>query len=244
MTCEEFRELFSDYITAEIDPALMVSVDNHLATCSETPECMADLKALWGELDVLPVVSPPADLVSRVSAALNDEEDSKRKTSTGGQWARRFSLSAVGYAAAAALAVVAGMGGLHVTRASLDPLGSVLRLMHPTPSHVVELSECRAEWSPNTQGSGTLTVHAKAQPEADGSTAHIHCVINVPSNLALSPNNNEADVSSDSDATMVIPLQSAPAASSISVTISALANTGNSVSKTEPVTLMEPKSAP
>jgi len=220
-----------------------VSFENHIATCPECSAMVSEIRTIWTSLDTLPVIDQPESLVGRINAAL-DEQEAEETKQTFSRWRSLASARSLAYAASIAAIAMLGMGGLHVTRASLDPLGSIIKLLHPAPAITVALGVSRAEWTPNEQGSGTLTVHLKAQPESDGRIAHVHCVVNVPAEDLQTSAATDADIASDTETSITIPLKTPPTASAISVTISAPPGLGSTLTKTEPVTMMEPIAPP
>jgi hypothetical protein len=244
MKCEEAGELFSEYISGDMEAALSVSVGNHLAGCSECREAVAGLREIWGSLDGMELVEPPPyfheNLMSRINAAENAREEAEAARNSTFNWRKMFAPRTFAYAASLLLVLLAGMGGLHYNKAALDPIGSLIHLLKPASAHVVELSTSRAEWSPNAQGTGTLIVYLKAQPEADGKTSTLNCVVNLPAVILMPGAKTDLNVTSDSEASISIPVKTLPAQSSISVTLSAKENGQLVASKTEPITLMQP----
>lgn len=243
MKCEDAKELFSEYVSGDIETALAVSLENHITGCSECRCSVSSLKSIWSSLDEMTAIEPPQyfheNLMSRIHEAVSAEEAARAKRHASWDWRALLHPRPLAYAASFLAIVLAGMGGLHHSKASLDPIGSVLRLFHPVPANTVELSTSRAEWSPNAQGGGTLIVYLKARPESDGSSSGLNCVVNVPADLVLPGSTTEAHVTSETETSINIPLKSVPAQSSISVTLSSVVNGQAIASKTEPVTLMQ-----
>jgi hypothetical protein len=244
MKCEEAGELFSEFISGDIEAALAVTLENHLSGCSGCRQAVADVKLVWSSLDDMEIVETPPyfheNLMSRIIAAENAREEAEAARRTTFDWRKMFQPRTLAYAASLLAVLLAGMGGLHVSKAALDPIGSLLHLFRSTPPHTVELSTSRAEWSPNGQGTGALIVYLKAQPEPDGKTSTLKCVVNLPADILTAGTKTDVIVTSDSETSISIPVKTLPAQSSISVTLSSDENGQSAASKTEPVTLMQP----
>ncbi len=100
MHCQQANEFFSDYIERALDPAMTVSVDNHLAACPACREEMVALRLVWTQLDQVAYVEPPARLHAGIMHALEAhlEAEHARFRAPGqergvesGQSARRYS---------------------------------------------------------------------------------------------------------------------------------------------------------
>ncbi len=244
MKCLEAGDLFSDYISGDIETALAVTLDNHFAVCSDCREAVTGMKSIWSSLDEMALVEPPLyfheNLMSRINAAENAREEAAASGKSTFDWRKMFAPRSFAYAASVLALIMAGMGGLHYSKAALDPIGSILHVLKPAPVHVVELSTSRAEWAPNGQGTGTLIVYLKAQPDTEGKLSTLNCVVNLPADILTVGTKTDLVVTSESEASISIPVKTLPAQSSISVTLSAIENGQSIASKTEPVTLMQP----
>jgi predicted anti-sigma-YlaC factor YlaD len=244
MQCNQAQELFSDHIAGHLDPALNLSVENHLRTCEACRTESIGLCRLWSSLDALPSVEPPAffheNLMHRiVIEQARVTEDAQRQRSLW-NWRALFQPRSPVFAAAVLLALaLLGMGELHVQHASLDPLGATWRLMKTGNSPAEPggmLQPPRAEWHPNGQGGGTLTIVLQAQP---GASVNIHALNYRTSDRQRTASQNDIAVSADHSTTLTIPLDARPA-SEITLTLATPGSTGAKV----PVTLMEPVSTP
>jgi len=244
MKCEEAGELFSEYISGDIEAALAIPLENHLSGCSNCRLAVEGVRAVWSSLDEMEIVEPPLyfheNLMSRIYAAENLREEAEAARRGTFDLRRIFAPRTLAYAASLLVVLLAGMGGLHFSRAALDPIGSLLRMLRPLPTHVIELSSSRAEWSPNGQGTGELIVYLKAQPETDGKMSTLNCVVNLPADVLMPGAKTDLTVTSESEGSISIPVKALPSQSSISVTLSAKDDGQPVVSKTEPVTLMQP----
>jgi len=243
MQCKQAQELFSDYIAGQLDPALNVSLDNHARSCETCRSEIAGLRRVWSSLDALPSVEPPSffheNLMHRITMELDKVEEAAQLKRAKWNWRALFQpRSPVFAAATVALLALVGMGGLHVQHASLDPLGAVWHLLSSgkSPSTTPALQTARAEWHPNGQGGGTLTLYVQAQsgPAVGVSALNYH----VGSHRRVLPE-SDMPIASDHETTLSIPLDARPT-SDLTLTLSA----PGGVTATAPVTLMEPVSAP
>lgn len=241
MKCDDANELFSDYVSGNMEAALTVSLENHLASCAQCRETVATLRQVWETLDHMPAVEPPPffheNMMSRIAAETTRAEATRRNLVW--DWRALFRPRTLAYAAALVVLLFLGMEGLHATRASLDPLGSMLHMLQPAPAPVMELHTAHAEWSPNIEGGGVLTVHLQAQPGQDGQSSTLACTINLPGGV-LAPNvKTEAAVSSDKETILYIPTTGKPNVGNITVTLSSEGHKA-----TVPLTLMVPLNDP
>jgi hypothetical protein len=164
MQCDHAQELFSDYVTGEIDRALTVSIENHLSVCKDCRETVEDLRRAWAMLDQMPVVEPPpqfhANLMSRLAEAQVQAEVAR--PSAGWDWRTLFRPRALAFAATILILLMASAEVVQTQRAALGPLGWVMNLFRPAPNL---LQTARAEWIPDPMtGGGVLTVYLKAKP--------------------------------------------------------------------------------
>ncbi|HLJ56154.1 MAG TPA: zf-HC2 domain-containing protein [Chthonomonadaceae bacterium] len=167
MQCEHAQEFLSEYVTGEMDQALAVALENHLAVCRACTEAVDGLRGLWRTLDAMPLIEPPASfhasLMERIAAEQASAERAARTVARPPAWRTLFQPRAFAYAAAV-LILLLGAELVQVQRAALGPLGLVLNLLHPTPL----LQSEHATWMPNGQGGGVLTVTLQAHAQANG----------------------------------------------------------------------------
>src|SRR5579859_4791453 len=103
MKCEDVRELLSDYVSDGMDSALAVSVENHMAGCAGCRQEAAGLKTIWQSLNELAVVETPQyfheNLMTRVNAAINSQEEAVARRRSAWDWRALFKPRALAYAA-------------------------------------------------------------------------------------------------------------------------------------------------
>ena len=244
MHCNQAQEIFSDHLAGQLDSVLNMSLENHLRSCEACRTEVAGLRRVWSSLDALPVVEPPAffheNLMHRIGMEQEKATEAAQQRRSIWNWRALFQLRSPLFAGAALLLLaLAGMSSLHVQHASLDPIGSVWRLLHSgntahgtTPA----LQTARAEWRPNGQGGGTLTIYAQAQPGTSVSLRSLNYRAGGEIRAAVQ---NDVSISADHETALAIPMEARPTAD-LTLTLSA----PGSDKATVPVTLMEPVSPP
>ncbi len=199
MQCQQAHEYFSDYVDRVLDPALTVSVDNHVAGCANCRDNVAGLRRVWTQLTDMPQVEPPASLHAAITGALDAQQAQETRAVTRPARIPAFDLRALfqprNFAYAMALVVLA-LGSLevvHSQRAAFDPLGVLLRLIQPAQhagSVMPAVTATRSEWI-RAQDGGTLLVHLKAAVPADATLPalnyHADLVKGDPTVLAAHP---------------------------------------------------------
>jgi anti-sigma factor RsiW len=58
MTCEELRQILTDFLTGELSPARQAAVREHCSGCAACRRELEEVSALWNELGVLPEEQP------------------------------------------------------------------------------------------------------------------------------------------------------------------------------------------
>ncbi len=170
MNCDQAHELFSDYITGDLEPALRVKVENHLVESEGCRSALEDVRRLWTELDLLPAVEPPPglhnDLMARVSAELIEAPAPEPKRSV---LDLRTLFRARSFALAATLLIcaLAGIEVVQTQRAALGPIGALVHMMHPSAVSQSALQSASAQWMPKSGAAGVLVVHLRTSPSAD-----------------------------------------------------------------------------
>lgn len=176
MHCRDAQELFSDYIEGLTDRALTVTLENHLRGCCSCREEVTELRAVWAELDSTPRVELPdyfhENLMSRVSAEierLQEQEAAPRNRRW--SWSALLAPRTVAYAASFLVIALAGTGAMKARRADFNPLGWVVRILHPV--HESPFVQPRVEWIGGENG-GSLVIHrpATAAGPATGSVSY------------------------------------------------------------------------
>ncbi len=244
MQCKQAQELFSDHLADQLDSALNVSLENHARSCETCRAEIAGLRRVWASLEALPSVEPPSffheNLMHRIGIEQAKIAETAQRQRTGWDWRAMFlPRSPVFAGAALALLAAFGMGELHVQHASLDPAGALWHMLSPKKAStgaVPALQTARAEWHPNGQGGGTLTLTLQAN---QGPAIKIDSVNYRVAHQKFSVVESSLSVSADHETTAAISLASRPA-SDLTLTLSS----PGSGSAIVPVTLMEPVSGP
>jgi hypothetical protein len=239
MQCSQARELFSDHLAGQLDPAQNVSIENHARSCEACRAEIAGLRRVWSSLDALPRVETPSYFHENLMHRINVEQDKAAQRRTAWNWRALFQPRSPLFAGAAlALLAVLGVGSLHVTHSSLDPLESLWRVVSPKGSDTLPapLRPARAEWRPNGQGGGAVAIYVQAQP---GTTVSVTSVNYYSGDRKHSIPQPDVEVSAEHVTTLVVPLEARPA-SDITLTLS---SPGKKTSL-ETVILIESDSAP
>ena len=186
MQCQQATELLSDYVDRALDPALTVSMDNHVAACADCRENVEGLRRLWPQLNAMPQIAPPAFLHDAIVSALDAHQAAEPQTNarpaavpafTGSSFNPRAMFGPRAFAYAAALLVLA-LGSLevvHSQRAAFDPLGILLRLVRPAASpsgSLPSVSGVDSGWVKGASGS-TLNVRLQAETSADAGLSNL-----------------------------------------------------------------------
>lgn len=176
MHCQQANEFFSDYIERALDPAMTVSVDNHLAACPSCREEMSALRLVWTHLDQAPLVEPPVRLHAGIMDALDahlEAEHQKampRAKSAGwslGDLRALFRPRTLAYAATALVLALSSLELVQSQRAALGPLGMIAHVLHlqPQTSEAISLPAITAthsEWMAAPSSGGTLVISMQA----------------------------------------------------------------------------------
>ncbi len=239
MKCEEANELFSDYIANEMEIALRVSLENHLEACAECKTALNQLRSLWNDLDNLEDFELPAGahetLIKNVFSQLDAEEHLEATRKAEWNWRKAFQPRVLAYAASVAAILLLSAGGLHYSKASLDPIQVIINMLHPVHVSPSGMSEARAEWSQDADGTGTLIVHLQSRSAAIAQ----RCTINLPAGLAKAGAVTTVDMPNSGGSVLYIPLTAAPPATGVTIT-STPTGTANGSAVTQPVNVMVP----
>src|SRR6185503_9407485 len=79
MTCEETRELISQFVDDVLSLPVRVDLEQHLDRCPVCRAHVAEFRALSRSLRQLPRPAPPADLAPSINAALLIEAAARRQ---------------------------------------------------------------------------------------------------------------------------------------------------------------------
>lgn len=220
MQCEHAQELFSDYLTGEMDRALAVSMENHLAACAVCREEVAGLRRVWAALDAMPVADPPPLFHEELMRRLEVERAPADGVATPRQktwdWRALFRPRQLAFAATALIFLLAGAEVIQTQRAELGPIGWILQSLHVT--HAARANTTfqpeGAQWQPGMAG-GALVIRLRTPENAD--TNGLTYKVNVDGNATTL----HAAERSDQEVLLTLPLSASPTAKSITVTIPA-----------------------
>lgn len=67
LTCDEFEVLLADYLDGALDPVRREALDNHKTSCAACAEMMADAAGAVSFIERVEAVTPPAELLARIS---------------------------------------------------------------------------------------------------------------------------------------------------------------------------------
>jgi len=246
MHCTDVLEFSSDYIAGQMDRALAVSLENHLASCSECRERIEGLRHVWTTLDQMPTVDPPPffheNLMSRITAEQTQAEEEAARKRALWDWRALFRPRALAMAASVVALLFIGMEGLHSQGAALDPIGALLHLLHRTPAPVYELQASRAEWMANANGGGVLTLHLQARANTL-TIRSVQCKVARPDGHEVTVPEADPTVTSDKETTLTVLLDAPPTGSTVTVKVSPAEGPATG-EKTMSVPLMIPQNVP
>ncbi|HLK56114.1 MAG TPA: zf-HC2 domain-containing protein [Chthonomonadaceae bacterium] len=245
MNCKNATELLSDYVSGQLDRALTVSLENHLADCANCRKEAEGLRWTWSVLDDAPSVETPPffheNLMSRIAADTAQAEAETARKRALWDWRNWFQVRSLAYAAASVILLLVLMGGLHAVHASFDPIGPLLKLFS-RPAPVLELQTGYYDWVPDAQGHGALEIHLQARPKADGSLNILHYHVNLAGAPRGSASALDAAVTSEKESTLRVPLNAPPTGDPLTIKINAAEGEGEV--KTLPLAPMMPSTAP
>src|ERR1041385_3726472 len=246
MNCKNATELLSDYVSGQLDRALTVSLENHLASCENCRKEAEGLRWAWSLLDQAPTVEPPAffheNLMSRIAAETEQAEAVVAQKRALWDWRAWFQPRQLAYASAFVVLLLVLMGGLHAFHASFDPIGPLLKLLSGREAPVLDLQKAYYDWVPNAQGSGAVEIHLQAKPKADGSLNTLHYHLLLPGTMNGKPDDLDATVTSDKESLIRVPLNAPPTGEAFSIKVNMPDN--DHEDKTLSVTPMLPSADP
>ncbi len=217
MQCEHAHEFLSEYVSGEMDRALVVTLENHLDACSACTDTVEGLRRLWNTLDDMSLVEPPtsfhSSLMQRISAELQIQSNAAAAPRRVRSWRGLLQPHAFAYAAVV-LVLLLGAEFVQVQRAGLGPLGLLMNLVHQTPPLQTE----QVQWAPNGRGGGLLTLRLQAHPQVNGAIRRDQVRVQlVRKNGAAYPGTRPvarvAELASDRVTTVSLPLDFTPSES-------------------------------
>jgi hypothetical protein len=114
LTCDRLDELLPDYLEGTLPTAERAGVEAHAAGCTRCASLLNDLQDVRAAAAALPTLRPSRDLwegiAARIEAPVIELDAAARRAAVGGRRPRRdFRLAWMGAAAAALVAVTAGI---------------------------------------------------------------------------------------------------------------------------------------
>lgn len=224
MQCQYAQDLFSDYITGDLDRALAVTVKNHLSDCDACREELAGVRRLWTSLDAMPVVEPPVDLHAAVMKQLDAEllpaqESWPRPETRGVVWDLR-ALFRPRVLAVAATLLVCLLGGAGLTQsAALDPFSALMHWLKPSP---LVLQTPHAKWVPGADGvSGVLQVRLLAADSGNAGTLKVLLALkrHQPGGADVDVHSEQVTLPANTLVTVQFPLDAQPAPEDYSLSV-------------------------
>jgi len=222
MQRQQAQDLFSDYVAGELDRALTVSLENHLATCAESREEVASLREVWGVLDGMPEIEPPRyfheNIMGRLAIEAEKEEEAAARKRSVWDWRSLFRSRSrtIAYGAAVLVLLLTSVEAVRTYRSEIGPFSWVLSALRPTTRPTVALQKPHVVWQPDAQGGGTLFVQLQAATAANGSANSLAYRLSLPGYKGVEP---VGVITSTETRTLRIPLDYKPEASSFRLTV-------------------------
>jgi len=235
MQCVHAQEFFSEYVSGQMDPALALSLEQHLAGCGDCTTSVEGLRQVWLTLDSMSIVDPPENLHASIMNRISSEQIREERAAVRlPSWRSLVQPRAFAYAAAAMVLLV-GAEFVQVQRASLGPIGLLLNVIHPSP--VMQTQQ--AEWKSNGLGGGTIILHLRAHEQSNGAARKSHARIElVRSQHGAQPPAKVIDVTSAAETVTSIPVDFVPDLNSdnVEVTVTPTGSNEESVTISLPLT--------
>lgn len=176
MQCQDALELFSDYVSGDMDNALRAAFEAHLQQCPSCREGVQGFRQVWADLDHLPSIEPPPSLHERILAKLDEEPLQRERPKLLGSLRQLWRPQVL---AAAALVLIILLAGLQFTPVRQAALGLPDRLfgwLHPAQKPM-PIPQPTVDWQANQNGQGGyLEVHFQV-PATESKDASLHFTI-------------------------------------------------------------------
>ncbi|CCW35817.1 Putative zinc-finger [Chthonomonas calidirosea] len=175
MQCQDALELFSDYVSGDMDKALQAAFEAHLQQCPSCREGMQGFRQVWADLDRLPSVEPPPSLHERILAKLDEKPLQRQQPKLFGSWQLLWRPQVL---AAAALVLIVLLAGLQFTPVRHAALGLPDRLfgwLHPVRKPM--LPQPTVVWQANENGQGGYLEVQFQVPATESKDAVLHFTI-------------------------------------------------------------------
>jgi len=168
MKRDSAKELYSDYLTGDLDDALKVSVENHLAEDTDSRTEVDAMRRVWTQLDAMPRVDTPAyfheNIMSRLDAELARETEQSAARTAVWDWRTLFRPRQLAVAATLLIVLLGSVEAIQSQHAALGPLGTIYRWLRPATTVMPAITP-RLEWKQNTTTGGTLVVSMQGVSE-------------------------------------------------------------------------------
>ena len=132
MQRDDARELFSDYITGDLDRAKTVALENHLNATPESREELEALRQVWETLEKAPMIDPPAyfheNLMRRIEMEAEKATEAETQQRKSWDWKGLFRPRSLALAATACVLVLSFAEVRQSNGASMNPLEPIFRL--------------------------------------------------------------------------------------------------------------------
>jgi hypothetical protein len=91
MQCEDIREQFAEYVSANIESSIRLQIAEHLNACQPCRLELDELKSLWVKLGDIPPAEPTADIRTRFNELLDQHQSLRLRATALALRARRVS---------------------------------------------------------------------------------------------------------------------------------------------------------
>ncbi len=239
------KELYSDYLTGDLDDALKVSVENHLAEDTDSRNEVDAMRRVWTQLDAMPRVDTPAyfheNIMSRLDAELAKETEQSAARKSVWDWRTLFRPRQLAVAATLLIVLLGGVEAIQSQHAALGPLGTIYRWLRPAPPVMPQIMP-RVEWKQNMTTGGTLLIGVRgvSQTQSVHFRVQLFAKIKEVENAVRVVGSGEGTLIAGEEGIVELPLPDKPTAadSTLLVTLSSTETPNQgSVNKVVPVSL-------
>ena len=205
MQCKYAQELLSDYIAGSVAPALSVSLENHMAECTDCRQDLAGLRGVWEQLEHIPMVDTPMyfheNIMSRIDKQIVEETDKAVVRSRSYDWRSLFRPRSLAYAAALLIVVLGGAGV--ATKAGLGFLWPNT----PVALNIELKKSSSAQIMFDTKGGANMIVHMQAATLPNNKPVELHYSLNIKGSTTIL---QQGSVTSDNEIVLPVHLTDVP----------------------------------